>query len=77
MDKEISKKYLLKIKLLTPKFFKYSYNKSYLILKNIKKKLGFPVVIKPLNEGSSVNVFICNQINLKKKLGKLKVYKKN
>ena len=27
--------------------------------KLIEKKLKFPVVIKPINEGSSVNVFIC------------------
>ena len=38
----------------------------------IKKKLGFPVVIKPINEGSSVNVFICDQFNIHKKLKLLK-----
>ena len=29
--------------------------------KKIKKKFGYPVVIKPINEGSSVNVYICNK----------------
>ena len=32
--------------------------------KLIDKKLKFPVVIKPLNEGSSVNVFICSKFNI-------------
>ena len=31
----------------------------------IQKKLKFPVVIKPINEGSSVNVFICNKKYIK------------
>ena len=77
MDKEISKKIFFKNKILTPKYFKYSFNKSNSELKHtIKKKLGFPVVIKPINEGSSVNVFICNQSNINKKLTFLKNYKK-
>ena len=41
----------------------------------IKKKFNFPVVIKPINEGSSVNVFICNQTNFIKNLLKLKNYR--
>jgi D-alanine-D-alanine ligase len=44
--------------------------------KLIKKKLGFPVVLKPINEGSSVNVFICNSSNINNKLKILKTYKK-
>ncbi|MBT92087.1 MAG: D-alanine--D-alanine ligase, partial [Candidatus Pelagibacter sp.] len=36
---------------------------------------GFPVVIKPINEGSSVEVYICNKKNLIKNLIKLKPYK--
>ena len=76
MDKEISKKIFTKNKILTPKFFKYSFNKTDEELRNIiKRTLGFPVVIKPINEGSSVNVFICNQINLKSKLKKIEIYK--
>ena len=77
MDKEISKKIFIKNKIKTPKFFTYSYeiNKTYLI-KKIKKKLTFPVVVKPLNEGSSVNVHICNEKNIFKVLNSLKNYKK-
>ena len=77
MDKEISKKLFIKNKIKTPKFFTYSYDvtKSILI-KKINKDLRFPVVIKPLNEGSSVNVYITNKKTLDKILYKLKVYKK-
>ena len=77
MDKEISKKLFIKNKIKTPKFFTYSYDitKSNLI-KKISKKLRFPVVIKPLNEGSSVNVYISSKKTLDKILYKLKVYKK-
>ena len=77
MDKEISKKIFIKNKIKTPKFFTYSYeiNKTNLI-KKIKKKLTFPVVVKPLNEGSSVNVHICNEKNIFKVLNSLKNYKK-
>ncbi len=76
MDKEISKKIFLKNKILTPKYIKYSFDKSNLEIKNIiKKKLGFPVVIKPINEGSSVNVFICNQSNINKRIRLLRNYK--
>ena len=77
MDKEISKKLFIKNKIKTPKFFTYSYDlaKSNLI-KKINKELRFPVVIKPLNEGSSVNVYISSKKTLDKILYKLKVYKK-
>ena len=77
MDKEISKKIFIKNKIKTPKFFTYSYeiSKTYLF-KKIKRKLKFPVVVKPLNEGSSVNVYISDKINLSKILYKLKSYKK-
>ena len=30
----------------------------------LKKKFNFPVVIKPINEGSSVNVYICTKNDL-------------
>tara|TARA_B100001248_G_scaffold100214_1_gene74483 strand:+ start:383 stop:1297 length:915 start_codon:yes stop_codon:yes gene_type:complete len=77
MNKEISKKLFIKNKIKTPKFFTYSYDitKSNLINK-INKNLRFPVVIKPLNEGSSVNVYISSKKTLDKILYKLKVYKK-
>ena len=74
MNKEISKKIFLKNKILTPKYMNYNFKKK-ININLIKKKLGFPVVIKPKNEGSSLNVFICDQKNLLKKLSKLKFYK--
>ena len=77
MDKEISKKIFIKNKILTPKFIKYNFDKSNYELNNlIEKKLGYPVVIKPINEGSSVNIYICNKTNIFKKLNILKSYKK-
>ena len=45
------------------------------IYKQIIKNLKFPVVIKPINEGSSVGVFICNKQNFFKNLKKLKTEK--
>ena len=77
MDKEISKKIFIKNKIKTPKFFTYSYDISKNdLIKNIERKLKFPVVVKPLNEGSSVNVYISDKTNLSKVLHKLKSYKK-
>ena len=77
IDKELSKKIFIKNRILTPAYFKYVFKKKLekkkIILK-IKKKLNFPVVIKPINEGSSVNVYICNQSNFFKNLNKLKNY---
>jgi len=77
MDKELSKKIFIKNNILTPKYILYSFNKSKKELNRlIEKKLKFPVVIKPINEGSSVNVFICTKFNLNKKIQILKEYKK-
>ncbi len=77
MDKEISKKLFIKNKIKTPKFFTYSYDlKISTLIKKINKELRFPVVIKPLNEGSSVNVYISNKNSLNKILNKLEPYKK-
>ena len=76
MDKEISKKIFIKHKILTPKYIKYSFDDPYKELNTkITKKFGYPVVIKPINEGSSVNVYICNKSNLKNRLKKLKTYR--
>ena len=41
----------------------------------IDHELKFPVVVKPLNEGSSVNVYICNKKNIIKILNSMKDYK--
>jgi len=77
MDKEISKKIFVKNKIKTPKYFTFSYNmKVHNLIKKIEKKLNFPVVVKPLNEGSSVNVYICNKKNINKILNGLRNYKK-
>jgi len=77
MDKEISKKIFIKNKIKTPKFFTYSYElPTFDLIKKIKKKLKFPVVVKPLNEGSSVNVYICSQKNIIKIINSIKNYKK-
>jgi len=76
MDKEISKKIFIKNKISTPKFIKYSYEKNNLdLIKIIENKLKFPVVLKPINEGSSVNVFICTKKNISKFLKLLERYK--
>ena len=74
INKIISKDLFIKNKILTPKHmilrgnFKTNFNKAS---KVIEKKLKFPVVIKPINEGSSVGVYICNKKNIIKNLGKL------
>ena len=77
MDKEISKKIYKKNKILTPKYYKYNFNKKMnekILYLDTEKKLKFPVVIKPINEGSSVNVYICNKKNFIKNLKKLEHY---
>ena len=77
MDKEISKKIFIQQNIKTPKYITYSYNiSSHSLITEIKKKLKFPVVVKPLNEGSSVNVYICNEKNIIKILNSIKNYKK-
>ena len=78
IDKEITKKIYIKNKILTPKYIKFTFKKKIKyknILKIVQKKFGFPVVIKPLNEGSSVDVYICKKFNLIKNLEKLFDYK--
>ena len=74
MNKEVSKKIFIKNKILTPKYINYKFGKK-LSIRLIKKKLKFPVVIKPKNEGSSLNVYICNEKNINQNLFKLKDYK--
>ena len=65
MDKIISKEIFLKNKIKTPKYFsikKKSYKKN-IIQRNIKnRKINFPIVVKPVNEGSSLGVEICKNI---------------
>ena len=76
MDKEISKKIFIKNKILTPKYIKFKNNIKKINFKKIKSYLNYPVVIKPINEGSSVDVFICNnKLSLSNKLKKMCHYK--
>ena len=70
MNKIISKEIFTKNKILTPKYFsikKSNFKKKNLLklIKNIKIK--YPIVIKPVNEGSSLGVMICNNIKKLKK----------
>ena len=77
IDKELSKKLFIKNNIPTPKYVKFEFKKNIIkknIIKIIKKKLDFPVVVKPINEGSSVNVYICNKSNFINNLYKLKNY---
>ena len=77
IDKELSKKLFAKNNILTPKYVKFEFKKNIIkknIIKLIKKKLDFPVVVKPINEGSSVNVYICNKSNFINNLYKLQNY---
>jgi len=74
MDKELSKLLFKKYKIKIPNYFiaetedKINYYKKF---KN--KKISFPVVIKPTNEGSSLGVYICkNKIQFKKNYNKIK-----
>tara|TARA_B100000963_G_scaffold305268_1_gene279410 strand:+ start:265 stop:1179 length:915 start_codon:yes stop_codon:yes gene_type:complete len=77
MDKELSKKIFIKHKILTPKYFIHSLEQSKKnLIKKIAKKLKFPVVLKPINEGSSVNVYICSKKNILKNLKFFKDYKR-
>ena len=69
MNKIISKKIFIKNKILTPKFFslyKYEFKKDLKKLLS-KNKINFPVVVKPVNEGSSIGVKIAKNIKDLKK----------
>jgi len=74
MNKEIAKKIFLRNNIITPKYLIYNFKNKLIDITSIKKTLGFPVVVKPKNEGSSVNVFICNEKNFLKKTLSLKNY---
>ena len=65
MNKIISKEIFIKNKILTPKYFsikKSNFNKKNLLKLIKSKKIRYPIVIKPVNEGSSLGVMICNNI---------------
>ena len=65
MNKIISKEIFLKNNILTPKFLvlqKSLFNISETKRLLVKKKINFPIVVKPINEGSSLGVKICKNI---------------
>ena len=67
MNKIISKKIFIKNKIKTPKFFsilKDDFNNKRLKNNIIKAKINFPVVVKPINEGSSLGVKICKNYKI-------------
>ena len=76
IDKDLSKKIFNKYKILTPHSIKIKQSQlnKKKIQTDIKKKFKYPVVVKPINEGSSVGVYICNKQNIFKSLDKLKNY---
>ena len=75
IDKEVSKKFFLKEKIKIPKYFVYNYYENINVYNLIKKnRINFPIVIKPINEGSSLGVYICTKKNLHKNLKKLEKY---
>ena len=81
MDKVISKKIFIKNKIFTPNYFiiqKDHIKPSSLKKKFIKKNFSFPIVIKPINEGSSLGVKIAKNFLELKKLTELlfKTYKR-
>ncbi len=66
MNKIISKQIFSQNKILTPKYFyleKNNFNKSMLKKKLKLKKINFPVVVKPINEGSSLGVKIAQNLS--------------
>ena len=66
MNKIISKEIFKKNKIKSPEYFvlqKQDYNKIKLVQSIKNKKIKFPIVVKPINEGSSIGVRICKNIS--------------
>ena len=64
MNKVISKEIFIKNNIKTPKFCsikKIDFKKSTLLAIIRNKKINFPIVVKPINEGSSLGVEICKE----------------
>jgi len=74
MDKVRSRIVFKKNKINVPKYFLLYKNNEKNFTKKIKrKKIKFPIVIKPINEGSSLGVYICkNKKQFNKNYSKLK-----
>ena len=65
MNKIISKEIFMRNKIKTPRYFvlkKEDYSKTGLNKSIRRKKIKFPIVVKPINEGSSIGVRICKNI---------------
>jgi len=75
MDKELSRIIFKKKKIKVPKYFlvKKEDIKNFQ-KKMVKNRIKFPIVIKPINEGSSLGVYICNN-NKQLKLNSKKLIK--
>ena len=72
MDKVLSRHIFKKHKMKVPKYFLLHKDYEENLKKKMKnKKIKFPIVIKPINEGSSLGVYIC-----KNKMQFYKYYKK-
>ena len=57
MDKELSRLVFRRNKMKVPKYFVFQTTKKESLKNKIKnKKIKFPIVIKPINEGSSLGV---------------------
>ena len=62
MNKILSKKIFIRKKILTPKYMVLDKkNFDFIKFSKLKKKIIFPVVIKPASEGSSIGVKICKE----------------
>ena len=73
MDKVISKKIFIKNNILTPNYFTIQKDdmKTFRFKKNfLRKKFSYPIVIKPINEGSSLGVKIAKNFEELKKFSK-------
>ena len=67
MDKIISKEIFIKNKIRTPKFFsikKHDFSDRLFQKKLRNNKLNFPIVAKPVNEGSSLGVKVYKRKNI-------------
>ena len=78
MNKIISKEIFIKNKIKTPKFLTLKKNELNIkkLTKNISSKnINFPVVAKPINEGSSLGIEVCKNKDMLLKVTK-KLFKK-
>ena len=74
MNKELSRLVFKKNKIQVPNSFLLEKENEQEFKRKIKKqKINFPIVIKPINEGSSLGVYICkNEIEFKRNFNKMK-----